>query len=205
MLCKLRYLIKQNIFLFVIFPMDSLYQPWPWYVAGPLITLVMFLLLMMGKRFGMSSNLRTLCAMCGAGDKVEFFNFDWKKQQWNLMVILGVILGGFIGSNFLSTDTAVEIDTDLVLQLESFGFADAGSAYMPDALFSTTAMSDWKTWLILVVAGILVGFGTRYAGGCTSGHAISGLSNLQRPSLIAVVGFFIGGMVMVHFIFPLLF
>ncbi len=205
MLCKLRYLIKQNIFLFVIFPMDSLYQPWPWYVAGPLITLVMFLLLMMGKRFGMSSNLRTLCAMCGAGDKVEFFNFDWKKQQWNLMVILGVILGGFIGSNFLSTDTAVEIDTDLVLQLESFGFADAGSAYMPDALFSTTAMSDWKTWLILVVAGILVGFGTRYAGGCTSGHAISGLSNLQRPSLIAVVGFFIGGLVMVHFIFPLLF
>lgn len=185
--------------------MDSLYQPWPWYVAGPLITLVMFLLLMMGKRFGMSSNLRTLCAMCGAGDKVEFFNFDWKKQQWNLMVILGVILGGFIGSNFLSTDTAVEIDTDLVLQLESFGFADAGSAYMPDALFSTTAMSDWKTWLILVVAGILVGFGTRYAGGCTSGHAISGLSNLQRPSLIAVVGFFIGGLVMVHFIFPLLF
>ena len=205
MLCKLRYLIKQNIFLFVIFPMDSLYQPWPWYVAGPLITLVMFLLLMMGKRFGMSSNLRTLCAMCGAGDKVEFFNFDWKKQQWNLMVILGVILGGFIGSNFLSTDTAVEIDTDLVLQLESFGFADAGSAYMPDALFSTTAMSDWKTWLILVVAGILVGFGTRYAGGCASGHAISGLSNLQLPSLIAVVGFFIGGLVMVHFIFPLLF
>ena len=59
--------------------------------------------------------------------------------------------------------------------------------------------------MVLAVGGFLVGFGTRYAGGCTSGHAISGLSNLQLPSLVAVIGFFIGGLVMTHLIFPYLY
>lgn len=180
-------------------------QPWPWYISGPLISIVMIFLLFMGKKFGMSSNLRTLCAMCGAGENIKFFDFDWKKQQWNLMVIAGVMLGGFIAMNFLSDNTAVLIAEDLVVKLKEFGFSDAGESYMPQELFGTEALQDWETWMVLIVGGVLVGFGTRYAGGCTSGHAISGLSNLQIPSLIAVVGFFIGGLFMTHFIFPLLF
>lgn len=64
-----------------------------------------------------------------------------------------------------------------------------GEAYLPDELFATDALTDPKSLAILLFGGLLIGFGARYAGGCTSGHAISGLSNLQLPSLIAVVGF----------------
>jgi uncharacterized membrane protein YedE/YeeE len=53
---------------------------------------------------------------------------------------------------------------------------------------------------LLLVGGVLIGFGTRYAGGCTSGH-VSGLSNLQIPSLKAVIGFF-GGLIMSYFYSP---
>jgi len=184
---------------------DLVKEPWPWYVSGPLITVVMTLLLLMEKRFGMSSNLRTLCAICGAGEKVEFFKFDWKKQQWNLIVIAGVIIGGFIGAQLLTNDLSVKIDESAIVELNELGVTDAGQAYMPEKLFSMEAFKSWKMILILVIGGFLVGFGTRYAGGCTSGHAISGLSNLQIPSLIAVIGFFIGGLIMTHLLFPLIF
>lgn len=185
--------------------MDWIYEPWPWYVSGPMIALVMFLLLMVGKNFGMSSNLRTLCTICGAGKKSDFFRFDWKAQRWNLIVVLGAIIGGFIGFHFMTTDAAVAINPDTVATLNELGFSSAGKAYLPTELFDMSALSNFKTLCLLIIGGILVGFGTRYAGGCTSGHAISGLSNLQLPSLIAVVGFFIGGLVMIHLIFPLLF
>ncbi len=185
--------------------MNWIYDPWPWYVSGPLITLVMFLLLMIGKRFGMSSNLRTMCTICGAGKTSDFFRFDWKAQRWNLIVVLGVIIGGFITTNFLSTDTSVDLNPIVIADLQSKGFESAGNAYMPDLLFSNQVFSDPKGLLLLIIGGLLVGFGARYAGGCTSGHAISGLSDLQLPSLIAVIGFFIGGLVMIHFIFPLIF
>ncbi|WP_405208053.1 YeeE/YedE family protein [Aquimarina sp. LLG6339-5] len=185
--------------------MNWLYEPWPWYVSGPLITLVMFLLLMMGKKFGVSSNLRTMCTICGAGKTADFFRFDWKSQRWNLVVVFGIIIGGFIAENYLSFDTKVNLNANVVKDLQAKGFADAGESYIPSRLFSDQIMMTPKAIIILVIGGILVGFGARYAGGCTSGHAISGLSNLQIPSLIAVVGFFIGGLVMIHLIFPLLF
>ena len=185
--------------------MSWIYEPWPWYVAGPLIALIMFLLLMVGKNFGMSSNLRTMCAICGAGNKVDFFKFDWKNQRWNLVVVLGAIIGGYLGSHFLSTDIAVAINPDTISNLQGLGFESAGKAYLPNELYDLSALSDFKSLAILAMGGLLVGFGTRYAGGCTSGHAISGLSDLQLPSLIAVIGFFVGGLTMIHFIFPLLF
>lgn len=185
--------------------MDLIYKAWPWYVSGPLIALVMFLLIMIGKRFGMSSNLKTLCTICGAGKHANFFKFDWKSQKWNLVVVLGTIIGGFIGSNFLSKETSVNINTETISELNFLGFNSAGKAYLPTELFSTAVFSDIKGMALLVIGGFLVGFGTRYAGGCTSGHAISGLSNLQKPSLIAVIGFFIGGLFMVHVLFPLIF
>ncbi|XLS30727.1 YeeE/YedE family protein [Flavobacteriaceae bacterium M23B6Z8] len=185
--------------------MDWILNPWPWYVAGPLIALTMLLLLLMGKNFGMSSNLRTLCTICGADKTTDFFRFNWKEQRWNLVVVLGAVIGGFIASQFLTSDAAVLINESVVADLQLKGFQSAGKAYLPERLFSMEALSDPESILLLIIGGFLVGFGARYAGGCTSGHAISGLSNLQLPSLIAVIGFFIGGLVMIHFIFPLIF
>lgn len=185
--------------------MDFILQPWPWYVAGPLIAFIMFLLLFLGRQFGMSSNLRTMCTMCGADRKAEFFQFDWKAQRWNLVVILGAALGGFIAINFLTADPAVAINPDTVENLNELGFSSAGKAYLPDELYSLEAFLNFKSLALLIIGGFLIGFGARWAGGCTSGHAISGLSNLQLPSLIAVIGFFIGGLVMVHLLFPLIF
>lgn len=185
--------------------MEAFLEPWPWYVSGPLIAIVMFLLIFMGKKFGMSSNLETMCSMCGAGKKVDYFNIDWKASRWNLIVILGAAIGGFIGAHLLSTDNAVAIAPETVSTLENLGFHSAGGAYLPDKLFSLDALTNFKSLSLLVLGGILIGFGARYASGCTSGHAISGLSNLQLPSLIAVVGFFLGGLVMVHLLFPLIF
>jgi uncharacterized membrane protein YedE/YeeE len=185
--------------------MKLIYEPWPWYIAGPMIALIMLLLIMVGKNFGMSSNLRTLCTLCGAGNKTAFFKFDWKSQKWNLVVVLGAIIGGFIGAHFLSNDTAVMLNPETISDLKAFGFESAGTAYLPTEMFATSALLSIKNVVLLTFGGLFVGFGARYAGGCTSGHAISGLSNLQLPSLIAVIGFFIGGLTMIHLIFPLLF
>lgn len=185
--------------------MEVLMQPWPWYVSGPLIALIMFLLLFTGKNFGMSSNLRTMCTICGADKTTDFFRFDWKSQRWNLIVVLGAVIGGFIGSQFLSADTAVAINPETVKDLQALGFQSAGKAYLPAELYDLSDLTNFKSIAILAIGGFLVGFGARYAGGCTSGHAISGLSNLQRPSLLAVIGFFIGGLAMIYFLFPLIF
>lgn len=182
-----------------------LYQPWPWYVAGPLIALVMAVLILMGKRFGMSSNLETFCSIGGAGKFTDYFKVDIKSKRWNLLVVLGSVIGGFLGAHVLSPNPAVQISEKTVAKLNELGFESAGTAYLPMELFSMEALAQPSVWILLLVAGFLVGFGTRYAGGCTSGHAISGLSNLQRPSLIAVIGFFMGGLIMVHIVFPLIF
>lgn len=185
--------------------MNWIIEPWPWYVAGPLIALIMCALLFAGRQFGMSSNLRTLCAAGGAGKAAEFFRFDWKKERWNLTVVLGAIIGGFIASHYLSENT-VAINPNIAEQLSrDYNIESAGKTYLPPELFASENLSDPFVLLILIIGGILVGFGARYAGGCTSGHAISGLSNLQIPSLIAVIGFFIGGLLMVHLLFPLIF
>ena len=185
--------------------MDFILNPWPWYVSGPLIAIVMFLLLYFGKTFGMSSNLKTLCAIGGAGKRVAFFNMDWKSQRWNLVVVLGAIFGGFIAHQLLSHPINIDLSQNTITDLKMLGFENAGQSLLPPELFSWDAVFSIKGILILVVGGFLVGFGTRYAGGCTSGHAITGLSSLQLPSLIAVVGFFIGGLIMIHFIYPILF
>ncbi len=185
--------------------MELLLEPWPWYVAGPMIALVMFLLIFMGRKFGMSSNLETMCAVCGAGKRSDYFKFDWRANRWNLVVILGAAIGGFAGAHLLSSGEAVAIAPETIQKLNALGFESAGKAYLPDDLFSMSALTDPFSLVILLIGGVLIGFGARYAAGCTSGHAISGLSNLQLPSLIAVIGFFIGGLVMVHLLFPIIF
>jgi len=185
--------------------MDFILEPWPWYVGGPLITLIMFFLYYFGKKFGISSNLESICAMGGAGKLHEFFTFDWKKNSWNLMFIVGTVIGGFIAFKFMTPDQAIALNPQTVSDLSEIGFQNAGAQYLPDELFGLDALLSIKGVVILVIAGILVGFGARYAGGCTSGHAITGLSNLELPSLIAVIGFFIGGLIMTWLILPILF
>ena len=184
--------------------MNFILQPWPWYVSGPLITITMLLLIYFGKTFGMSSNLRTLCTLGGAGKYTDFFKFDWKTQRWNLTVMVGTIIGGFIAAMFLSDGSTITLNLETISDLEELGFSNAGETLLPPEIYSWDNIMTFKGLSILVVAGFLVGFGTRYAGGCTSGHAITGLSSLQLPSLIAVIGFFIGGLLMTHLLLPLI-
>ena len=180
-------------------------QPWPWYVAGPIIGMVMLVLVFCGKEFGVSANLRTLCSMCGAGKKTEFFQFEWKKQLWNIVVVLGAIIGGFVSNQYLTNSSGVAISDSTKDSLSKLGFTNVGESYVPAEIFGMEAISSWEGILFLIIGGVLVGFGSRYAGGCTSGHAISGLSNFQLPSLIAVIGFFIGGLITTFVLIPLIF
>lgn len=143
--------------------------------------------------------------MAGAGKRVSFFDWDWKSQRWNLAVVAGAMLGGFVATHYLSAPSNVSINPDTIGMLQMMHIDAPQGKLMPDALFSNQVFSSPKGIFILLIGGLLIGFGSRYAGGCTSGHAISGLSNLQLPSLKAVIGFFIGGLIMVHFILPLIF
>src|SRR5690606_16932668 len=163
-----------------------------------LIGLVMLLLIYFGKTFGMSSNLRSLCSMTGVGKKVPFFDWDWKSQRWNLVVVLGAMIGGYVAVHFLSDPSNVAINPKTILELEALGIDAPNGKLVPDFLFSLEALQSPKIISILLLGGILIGFGSRYAGGCTSGHAISGLSNFQLPSLKAVIGFFVGGLIVSH-------
>ncbi|MBC8987844.1 YeeE/YedE family protein [Pedobacter sp. N36a] len=178
-------------------------QPWPWYFSGFMIVVIMLLLNFWGKSFGFSSNLRTICSIAGAGKKLKFFDFDWKTQRWNLLFLLGSIIGGWISKEFLSNPDALDLSAATIKDLQKMGIQFNGGLN-PDELFSLEALGSVKAWLLLISGGILVGFGSRYAGGCTSGHAISGLSNLQLPSLFAVIGFFVGGLLMTWLILPIL-
>lgn len=185
--------------------MDIILQPWPWYAAGPLIALTMFLLFYFGKKLGVSSNLENLCAMGGAGKFVAFFKYDWRENTWNLLVVLGVLIGGFIASQWLTQSDTIVLNPQTVQDLSTIGIKNAGAQFLPPEIYSIDAMLSVKGFAILIGAGFLVGFGSRYAGGCTSGHGIVGLSSLQIPSFIAVSGFFIGGLIMTWFILPYIF
>ncbi len=172
----------------------------PWYVAGPLITLIMLLLIFMDKNFGVSANLRTMCSVVGGGKFSDFFRFDWKSQTWNLIFALGMIVGGFISHKYLTNDHNVDLNPKTNEALTELGIY-SNDSFAPTELFE---INSGYNFVYLIIGGILIGFGARYAGGCTSGHAISGLSNLQLPSLIAVIGFFIGGLLMTHILLPVI-
>jgi uncharacterized protein len=178
-------------------------QPWPWYIAGPLIGLTVPLLLLIGnKSFGISSSMRHICAACIPAN-LPFFKYDWKKEVWNLFFVLGIFLGGVIAANVMATTTEIEVHAALKQDLLEAGI-QSYDHIMPTELFSWQQLSTVRGWVFMVLGGLLVGFGTRYAGGCTSGHAIMGLSTLQWPSLVATCCFMIGGLVMTHFLIPFL-
>jgi len=165
----------------------------------------MLLLNYFGKVFGVSSNLRTIYTILGAAKCSDFFKFDWKTQGWNLVVLAGAMLGGWFAVHFMSDPSNVQLHPATLYQLEQLGIDTPQGNLEPTTLFGNDVFASPKKIIFLLVGGLLIGFGSRYAGGCTSGHAIAGISNLQRQSLKAVIGFFIGGLIMAHFIFPLIF
>jgi len=184
---------------------ETLSQTWPWYVAGPLIGLIVPLLLIIGgKQFGISANLRHMCAATFPGN-IEFLKYDWKKSGiWNLTFVLGVVIGGFIAATFLAhPDPVIGISEGAMTELRALGINDF-TGLLPTQIFSWSGLASLPGLIIIVGGGFLVGFGARYAGGCTSGHAISGLADLQFPSLVAVIGFFIGGLFVTYVILPIL-
>ena len=185
--------------------MDFILQPWAWYIGGPLIALTLFLYFYFGKNFGASTNFETLCTIAGADKVSDYFKKDWKEQSFALLFVVGLIIGGFISSQYLIPEQTIDLNPKTVQELTDLGFSNVANQYFPDEIFSDEVVFSLKGFLILLISGLLIGFGTRYAGGCTSGHAITGLSSLQLPSLLAVIGFFIGGILAVWFIIPLLF
>ena len=185
-------------------------QPWHWSISGAMIVVVMFLLLYLGQRFGVSSSFEAICSFGGAGNKIKYFDWDWKKNDWQLVFLAGAIIGGAIASTLLASPEPVQVAEATVTDLQSLGVIvpqvseGAGAGFLPLELFNFESLMTLKGIILMIGGGFLIGFGTRWAGGCTSGHAISGLANLQLPSLVAVIGFFIGGLLMTHFLLPLI-
>ncbi len=181
--------------------MNFLTQAWPWYISGPLIGLMVPTLLLLGnKSFGISSTLRHICAACVPG-KINFFTYDWKKESWNLFFAAGIILGGCLAGVLLNNTAPVQLSSSAIQTLQQWGIQDLNEL-VPAELFNFNTLFSLKGVLLIMVGGFLVGFGTRYAGGCTSGHSIMGLANLQWPSLVATCCFFAGGLIMSWFILP---
>lgn len=183
--------------------LDFILQPWPWYVAGPLIGLTVPILLIIGnKSFGISSSLRHICASCMPAN-IPFFKYDWKKEVWNLFFVGGIFVGGAIAVNLLSNHAPIEVNPELTKELAEYGITNFNNL-VPEDIINWQSLFTVKGFILMVVGGFLVGFGTRYAGGCTSGHAIMGLSTLQWPSLIATISFMIGGFIMANLILPII-
>ncbi len=183
--------------------LELIRQPWHWSIAGFMIGLTVPALLIIGnKSFGISSSLRHICAACIPAN-IPFFKYDWKKEIWNLLFVGGVLIGGFIATNYLSNPEPIQIAAATKAQLQAHGIQNFDSL-MPIDLFSFKSLATLRGFVFIVLGGFLVGFGTRYAGGCTSGHAIMGLSNLQLPSLIATISFMVGGFLMTWFGLPFL-
>ena len=180
---------------------EAITQPWPWWAGGLIIGLTVPALLILGnKHFGISANLRHACAACFPAD-IRFFKYDWKKEVWNFFFVGGIIVGAFIATQYLSDPVPVKVDDRLLNELKTYGIEDH-SRLLPAELFSLQSLFTIRGLIMLIGGGFLVGFGARYAGGCTSGHAIMGISDLQVPSMIATVSFLVGGLIMANLILP---
>ena len=184
--------------------LDFLRQPWHWAVSGAAIAGILFLMTWMGRSFGVSTAFKNFCNLAGAGRKFEFFRFDIKEEYWRIVFVLGAIAGGAIAGTLLASPEGVAISEATAAHLEQdYGILTSeGDGFLPTSVFN---FSSLKGVLLALLGGFFVGFGARYGDGCTSGHAISGLSHLQLPSLITVIGFFIGGLTMTWLIMPLIF
>lgn len=184
--------------------LELLKQPWHWAVAGIFIGLTVPVLLIIGnKKFGISSSMRHICAMCVPAG-IPFFQYDWRKEIWNIYFVIGIGLGGFVASMYLANPDLIIVAQSTKVSLAEFGISNY-SQIMPIEIFNYSNIFTLKGLIFFIFGGFLVGFGTRYADGCTSGHAIMGLSNLQLPSLVATCCFMIGGFFCTHILLPLIF
>ena len=184
---------------------ELLSRPWPWYVAGPLIGLVVpFVFWYGGRKWGLSSSLQHLCAATVPAN-LEYFRYDWRSQGgWSLAMVAGIVMGGLLAAVVLPTPGgSIAISDATRLDLQALGLTDF-SGMLPLEIFSWRALLNPVALAIVIGGSFLVGFGARWAGGCTSGHAISGLSTLKRSSLAAVVGFFVGGLISANILLPLI-
>lgn len=184
--------------------LELLKEPWPWYISGPLIgLLVPILLLFDNKQFGVSSTFRDFCAYV-VPNRFEYFKYGLKEHRWRNIFVLGVFIGGLIAAVFLPNSENIAISAKTITNLKNLGLSDF-SGMVPSEIFNWSDLFSLQGLFFIVIGGFLIGFGTRYADGCTAGHAITGLSLFSRASFIAVLGFFAGGLISVHFIFPLIF
>lgn len=182
--------------------MDLLTRPWPWYVAGPIIGLTVPLVyLYAGRKWGVSSTFRDICAATFPKN-LDYFAYSWRNRgAWRLTMVLGLVGGGALAHVTGTTDVAISAATRA--DLAALGVTDF-SGLVPSEIFSWAGLASPAGIVLIVLGGFLVGFGTRYANGCTSGHAISGLSALRVTSLVAVLGFFAGGLIATHLLLPLI-
>ncbi|MCB0651792.1 MAG: YeeE/YedE family protein [Saprospiraceae bacterium] len=184
---------------------DLLSQPWHWAFSGLIIALVLLVSTWAGKSFGVSSSYKVFCSMAGAGKFMSFFNLNLKDEFWRVAFVAGTVLGGYIASHHLHSPEPIAISTATIDHLQNdYGMTypkdlSEGDGYIPLSLYN---LKNLKGMLLACFGGFLVGFGARYGDGCTSGHAITGLAHLQLPSLITVIGFFIGGLIMTFGILP---
>lgn len=185
--------------------LELIKEPWPWYVSGPLIGLTVPLLLILGnKMLGISSSLRHTCAAV-APFNIQFLKYNWKSEIWNLFFAGGILIGGFVGGVLLNNGEPVQISEQTVQDIQTELQVNSFEGLIPADIFNWETLFSLKGLFIIVFGGFMIGFGSRYAGGCTSGHAIMGLSSLQWPSLVAVISFFAGGLLMTHFLAPLIY
>jgi len=184
--------------------LELLQAPWHWAVAGVFIGLIVPTLLVLGnKPFGISSSLRDICAMCIPA-KIPFFQYDWRKESWNPFFVAGIVIGSGLAATLLRNPHDVVVAESTRQALAGYGVNDF-SGLMPTDIFGWQMLFTPTGLVFFVIGGFLVGFGTRYAGGCTSGHAIMGLSSLQWPSLVATIAFMAGGFLCANVILPFIF
>ncbi len=192
------------LLLFTPAGLEGLSQPWHWSVSGLALALIVFLLTWMGRKFGISSSFEAMCTLGGAGRKIPYFKVDLAGKSWLLFLVIGTILGGVIAGEFLTSPAPVDISDATIAFLEQKGMSypasdSSGRGFIPTSIFNWTNSAGI---IAALAGGFLVGFGARYGRGCTSGHAITGMAHLQLPSLLTVVGFFIGGLITTHLVLP---
>lgn len=184
--------------------MDFLNDAWHWSVSGLGIVAVMFILIYVGEGFGISSSFRAMCSAISGRKAGAYFDYDWKAQAWMFLFIAGAIIGGYLATTVLSDPNPVDISSQTIADLKRIGVEAPVKGLLPSSIFNFDFLFTLKGFILLIGGGFLIGFGTRWAGGCTSGHAITGLATLQFPSLIAVIGFFIGGLFTTFVLLPYL-
>jgi uncharacterized membrane protein YedE/YeeE len=155
-----------------------------WAVAGASVAgITLLLLFVANRRLGISSGFDDLCSLVLPQPYFRRSAIT-SGRPWRLPFLAGLVLGGFLsallGGGWSPTWALGMFD-------EVVGWGPAGKV----------------AWMF--VGGLFIGFGTRLAGGCTSGHGIFGLSNLELPSLLSTVSFMAGGMMTTQLLYRVIF